>query len=121
MDVVINTHLHADHVGWNTRPDDGHWVPTFPNARYVLPGPDVEYYDPAGRRPPRPATSDTDVFEDSVRPVNDDSGQAEVDRVATVLRSRSRKSLNAGAAPRATGSGLPRGTGALLVKRYFST
>jgi glyoxylase-like metal-dependent hydrolase (beta-lactamase superfamily II) len=33
VDVAINTHLHADHVGWNTRRDDSRWVPTFPNAR----------------------------------------------------------------------------------------
>ncbi len=34
--MVINTHLHVDHVGWNTRLVDGRWVPTFPNARYVI-------------------------------------------------------------------------------------
>jgi len=33
---VINTHLHVDHVGWNTRWRDGRWTPTFPNARYVF-------------------------------------------------------------------------------------
>lgn len=33
---VMCTHLHADHVGWNTRMDNGRWVPTFPNARYVF-------------------------------------------------------------------------------------
>ncbi|WP_262705313.1 MULTISPECIES: MBL fold metallo-hydrolase [Streptomyces] len=35
VDLVILTHLHADHVGWNTRKVDGDWVPTFPNARYL--------------------------------------------------------------------------------------
>src|SRR3546814_13315859 len=35
IDVVMCTHLHADHVGWNTRRLDGRWVPTFPNARYL--------------------------------------------------------------------------------------
>jgi glyoxylase-like metal-dependent hydrolase (beta-lactamase superfamily II) len=34
--MVINTHLHVDHVGWNTRLVDGRWVPTFPNARYII-------------------------------------------------------------------------------------
>jgi glyoxylase-like metal-dependent hydrolase (beta-lactamase superfamily II) len=34
--MVINTHLHVDHVGWNTRLTDGRWVPTFPNARYLI-------------------------------------------------------------------------------------
>jgi len=33
---VVSTHLHLDHVGWNTRRDNGRWVPTFPNARYVV-------------------------------------------------------------------------------------
>jgi len=37
VDVVINTHLHADHCGWNTRRDaEGRWVPTFPRARYLI-------------------------------------------------------------------------------------
>jgi glyoxylase-like metal-dependent hydrolase (beta-lactamase superfamily II) len=33
---VLCTHLHSDHVGWNTRLADGRWVPTFPRARYLL-------------------------------------------------------------------------------------
>lgn len=36
IDLVLCTHLHTDHVGWNTRRVDGRWVPTFPNARYVF-------------------------------------------------------------------------------------
>jgi len=36
VDAVLCTHLHSDHVGWNTRLADGRWVPTFPNARYLL-------------------------------------------------------------------------------------
>lgn len=36
IDVVCCTHLHFDHVGWNTRLVDGEWVPTFPNARYLF-------------------------------------------------------------------------------------
>lgn len=34
--LVLLTHLHADHVGWNTRKADGQWIPTFPNARYIF-------------------------------------------------------------------------------------
>jgi glyoxylase-like metal-dependent hydrolase (beta-lactamase superfamily II) len=37
IDFVLNTHLHADHVGWNTTLSEGVWRPTFPNARYVVP------------------------------------------------------------------------------------
>ncbi len=36
IDFVMCTHLHVDHVGWNTRLVDGRWVPTFPNARYLF-------------------------------------------------------------------------------------
>lgn len=36
MDVVLCTHLHPDHIGWNTRRVGGRWVPTFPNAHYLL-------------------------------------------------------------------------------------
>lgn len=36
MDYVICTHLHLDHVGWNTRLAGDKWVPTFPNARYIF-------------------------------------------------------------------------------------
>jgi len=36
IDYVMCTHMHADHVGWNTRLDNGRWVPTFPNARYLF-------------------------------------------------------------------------------------
>lgn len=36
IDFVMCTHLHVDHVGWNTRLVDGRWVPTFPNARYIF-------------------------------------------------------------------------------------
>lgn len=36
IDVVLCTHLHFDHVGWNTRLVDGKWIPTFPNARYLF-------------------------------------------------------------------------------------
>ncbi len=36
VDMVILSHLHTDHVGWNTRLQDGQWVPMFPNASYVM-------------------------------------------------------------------------------------
>ena len=62
VDHVLLTHLHADHVGWNTRLVDGRWVPTFPNAKYVMPQGDLDFY----------ATPDADsrrmVFDDSVAP-----------------------------------------------------
>ena len=36
VDYVMCTHMHPDHVGWNTRLENGRWVPTFPKARYVM-------------------------------------------------------------------------------------
>jgi glyoxylase-like metal-dependent hydrolase (beta-lactamase superfamily II) len=68
VDVVVNTHLHTDHVGWNTRLADGEWVPTFPNARYLMPQEDYRFFAPDG-----PGASDGSriVFQDSVFPVAD--------------------------------------------------
>jgi glyoxylase-like metal-dependent hydrolase (beta-lactamase superfamily II) len=63
VDHVLMTHLHADHVGWNTYLRNGEWVPTFPNARYVMPQGDLDYYA-------TPASENRRmVFEDSVAPV----------------------------------------------------
>ena len=44
VDYVMCTHLHVDHVGWNTRLENGQWVPTFPNARYVFPEIDHAFF-----------------------------------------------------------------------------
>ena len=50
IDVVCCTHLHFDHVGWNTRRDGERWVPTFPNARYLFCREEYEQYtaEPSG-------------------------------------------------------------------------
>ncbi|WP_406485762.1 MBL fold metallo-hydrolase [Streptomyces phaeochromogenes] len=71
VDVVINTHIHQDHVGWNTRLVDGQWRPTFPRATYLLPGADYEEWN---RSRGSDAGAD-EVFLDSVLPVVD-TGQA---------------------------------------------
>ena len=44
IDFVMCTHLHIDHVGWNTRLDNGRWVPTFPNARYLFSGVELDHW-----------------------------------------------------------------------------
>ena len=44
VDVVINTHLHVDHCGWNTRLVDGRWMPTFPRAKYYMGRVEFEYW-----------------------------------------------------------------------------
>lgn len=48
VDVVVNTHMHVDHSGWNTRLVDGRWVPTFPNARYVFGRDEYANWQPGG-------------------------------------------------------------------------
>ncbi len=64
IDIVVSTHLHVDHVGWNTRLIGDSWVPTFPNAEYLFVQDEFEYWqsEPQHYGP---------VFEDSVRPVVD--------------------------------------------------
>jgi glyoxylase-like metal-dependent hydrolase (beta-lactamase superfamily II) len=68
VDLVVNTHLHVDHVGWNTRLENGEWVPTFPNATYLMPKVDFEYWNPANN-PKIAGSVNENVFEDSVAPV----------------------------------------------------
>ncbi|MEU6664543.1 MBL fold metallo-hydrolase [Streptomyces sp. NPDC046727] len=77
VDVVINTHLHADHVGWNTRDADGEWVPSFPRARYLLPAADDHHFGPAGDYAGGARPVDRLVYEDSVAPVHR-AGQADL-------------------------------------------
>jgi glyoxylase-like metal-dependent hydrolase (beta-lactamase superfamily II) len=67
VDYVLCTHLHVDHVGWNTQLIDGRWVPTFPNARYVFSRTDRDHWDPA-KNPDLPEVSRL-IFQDSVHPV----------------------------------------------------
>jgi glyoxylase-like metal-dependent hydrolase (beta-lactamase superfamily II) len=52
IDFVMCTHMHVDHVGWNTRLEDGRWVPTFPNARYVFSKKELAYWTEQNDREP---------------------------------------------------------------------
>lgn len=83
VDTVINTHIHYDHVGWNTTWHGGDFVPTFPNATYLVPQGDYDYFHPGNAHLMRaPETEDERlrfagirlVFEDSIAPV-ERSGQ----------------------------------------------
>ncbi|MBI5615463.1 MAG: MBL fold metallo-hydrolase [Gammaproteobacteria bacterium] len=74
IDIVLCTHLHVDHVGWNTRLDNGRWVPTFPNARYVFSREEYARYAPENLVPGAPPPF-FDVYQDSVLPIVE-SGQA---------------------------------------------
>ena len=83
VDVVVNTHIHSDHVGWNTMRENDTWVPTFPNARYLMPTADYLHFAPDGPAArQKPHTEEEEiaqrgnqlVFADSVLPV-DRAGQ----------------------------------------------
>ena len=63
IDFVMCTHLHVDHVGWNTRMENGRWVPTFPKARYVFAKQEFDYWTEQNAKAPVPP------FVDSVLPV----------------------------------------------------
>ena len=67
VDYVMCTHLHWDHVGWNTRLQDGRWVPTFPNARYVMARREFEHWQ--GEHGKGEDTPHRRAFEDSVLPI----------------------------------------------------
>ena len=74
---MVNTHLHIDHVGWNTYLDGRTWVPTFPNATYLMPRRDFDFWNPANGHEPRLGRGNQNVFEDSVAPVHQ-AGLAEL-------------------------------------------
>ena len=72
IDLVVCSHLHVDHVGWNTTLVDGGWQPTFANARYIFPAPDVEYWDPDNRHKYPDMVGEAvnaGFYDDSVRPI----------------------------------------------------
>jgi glyoxylase-like metal-dependent hydrolase (beta-lactamase superfamily II) len=80
VDVVMCSHLHVDHVGWNTRLEDGKWVPTFPKARYLISRNELAYWRSVAGIASLARTGD--FISDSVLPIVE-SGQADLidDRV----------------------------------------
>ncbi len=66
IDTVLCTHLHVDHVGWNTKLVGGNWVPTFANARYLFGRGEYEHWRNHSVEPDKAA-----VFSDSVKPIVD--------------------------------------------------
>ena len=71
VDFVMCTHLHVDHVGWNTRLHNGSWVPTFPNARYLFSREEWEHWSK------EEAEETLEIMQDSVLPVIE-AGQADL-------------------------------------------
>lgn len=74
VDLVMCTHLHADHIGWNTRLENGRFVPTFPNARYVVGRGELDHWQRAEKD--RPGFHNHGAFADSMLPVIE-AGQVE--------------------------------------------
>jgi glyoxylase-like metal-dependent hydrolase (beta-lactamase superfamily II) len=66
IDTVLCTHLHVDHVGWNTRLVGGKWVPAFPSARYLFGKAEFEHWRDHSDQPGQAA-----VFNDSIKPIID--------------------------------------------------
>jgi len=66
IDIVVCTHMHCDHVGWNAKLENGKWVPTFPNAKYVFVRQEYEYWK---QKPEKEIGDDRAGFEDSIRPI----------------------------------------------------
>jgi glyoxylase-like metal-dependent hydrolase (beta-lactamase superfamily II) len=62
---VVMTHLHSDHIGWNTRAEGDGWVPTFPKARHILPRRDFDHFQTLSTSGKAGDTS----FSDSIEPV----------------------------------------------------
>ena len=63
IDTVLCTHMHSDHVGWNTRLTDGRWIPTFPNARYLIGRTEVDHWTRTAEG------DDARILEQSVAPL----------------------------------------------------
>jgi glyoxylase-like metal-dependent hydrolase (beta-lactamase superfamily II) len=92
VDLVLCTHMHIDHVGWNTRLENGRWVPTFPNATYVFSQEEYTRFAPENVRIEAPPLF-FNVYQDSVLPVIESgqallvSGEHRVNEVLTVVPS----------------------------------
>lgn len=67
VDIVLCTHLHADHVGWHTRLDNGRWVPTFPKARYLIGRTELTHWQ--AHESAEPGRHNHGAYADSVLPV----------------------------------------------------
>jgi glyoxylase-like metal-dependent hydrolase (beta-lactamase superfamily II) len=65
VQVVVCTHLHVDHVGWNTRLENARWVPTFPRARYLIGRREYEHWQSEG------SEEQLQLVDDSIQPIFD--------------------------------------------------
>lgn len=105
VDYVINTHVHADHVEWNTVLVDRQWVPTFPNAKYLINNTVFQFWNPVNGTDRKAVAfglpshlGNQNLFEDSVAPVHQ-AGQAELWENSYVIDSNLRLERQAGHTP----------------------
>jgi len=66
IDFVACTHLHFDHVGWNTKKEEGKWRPTFPNAKYLFSKAEYDYWT---KKPEKEMIDDFNGIDDSITPI----------------------------------------------------
>src|SRR5258708_23248022 len=93
VDFVMCTHLHPDHVGWNTRLEGGRWVPTVPNARYVFASNEFDHWTEQNAKTPLPP------FNDSVLPPVEPK-QADIVRQLYAAGGHARRRVAPGRTPR---------------------
>jgi len=92
IDYVMCTHLHVDHVGWNTRLENGRWVPTFPKAKYVFGEKELAYWQAEHAKAPNA------ILEDSVLPIVA-AGQAQLVATDSALNDHVRLTPTPGHTP----------------------
>ena len=81
VDFVLCTHLHVDHVGWNTRMVDGRWLPTFPNAKYLFAKDEWAFWEEEYKTE---RYTDDPYYEDSILPVIEAGAAVMVDGDHTI-------------------------------------
>lgn len=77
VDYVLCTHLHVDHTGWNTKLEDGRWVPTFPNAKYLFERKEYAYWEDIAKTGIAPAMQRDGVWQLNCLPIAE-AGLAEL-------------------------------------------
>ena len=85
IDVVLCTHLHVDHVGWNTRWDGSAWLPTFPNARYLFAEVELAYWQGLREQEPVDPGTLADPLEALLAAFQADQRQTHVDSIKPIL------------------------------------
>jgi glyoxylase-like metal-dependent hydrolase (beta-lactamase superfamily II) len=108
IDYVMCTHLHVDHVGWNTKLENGRWVPTFPKARYIFAEKELAYWTEEHAKAPN------DVIADSVLPIVD-AGRADIVKSDHALNDHIRMTPTPGHTPDHFAVELGRGTTQAVV------